>query len=148
MSWLGVAVEISQQLRTFLDAVQPAKRRRDAETLLALLHEITGEPPVLRGTIIGFGSYHYRYESGREGDAAAAAFAPRKAATTVYLMDGIGAHATALEQLGPHTSGVGCLYLKDLEQVDLTVLEGIVRASYATLTSGSFGQRAREGTDS
>jgi len=143
-----VTVQISQELRTFLDSVEPAKRRRDAETLLALFHEITGEPAVLQGKLVGFGTYHYRYESGREGDAAAAAFAPRKAATTVYLMDGISSHTTDLEQLGPHTTGVGCLYLKDLEQVDLAVLERIVRASYDTLRSGSYGLRARDGAES
>ena len=140
-------METSPELRTFLDAVEPAKRRRDSETLLALFHEITGQPPVLQGTVVAFGSYHYRYASGREGDAAAAGFAPRKAAMSVYLMDGIGAHSADLAQLGPHTSGVGCLYLKDLEQIDLAVLERIVRASYETLTSGTYGQRARDGTE-
>ena len=98
--------------------------------------------------MVGFGSYHYRYDSGREGDAAAAGFAPRKTATTVYLMDGVAAHTSDLAQLGPHTSGVGCLYLKDVEQIDLSVLERIVRASYRTLTSGSYGLRARDGTES
>ena len=109
----------TQELARFLAAVTPAKRRRDAHTMLALMERVTGVEPVLWGTAIGFGSYHYRYESGREGDAAAAAFAPRKAATVVYLMDGVGAHEHELGRLGPHTTGVGCLYLKDLEQVDL-----------------------------
>jgi len=130
-----------------LDSVAPAKRRRDAETLLVLMREVTGEPPVRHGTAIGFGSYHYRYDSGREGDAPAAGFAPRKAATSIYLMDGVGSHATELARLGPHTTGVGCLYVKDLEQVDLAVLERILRASYRTLTAGTFGQRAREGRE-
>ena len=135
----------TQELARFLAAVTPAKRRRDAHTMLALMERVTGVEPVLWGTAIGFGSYHYRYESGREGDAAAAAFAPRKAATVVYLMDGVGAHEHELGRLGPHTAGVGCLYLKDLEQVDLKVLERIVATSWRTLTRDTYTLRAREG---
>lgn len=125
-------------VRTYLEGVTPARRRADAETLLELMSRVTGEQPRLHGTIIGFGSYHYRYESGREGDSAAAAFAPRKPATVVYLSDGISAHTDRLERLGPHTTGVGCLYLKDLSAVDLGVLEEIVAASYRTLSQGTF----------
>lgn len=136
--------EVSKDVRTFVDAVVPQKRRRDAETLLEVMGRATGEPPRLDGTVIGFGRYHYTYASGREGDAAAAAFAPRKAATTVYLMDGVGAHEAKLKRLGPHTTGVGCLYLKDLGANDLGVLEEIVAESYRTLTAGTYGLRARE----
>lgn len=126
----------------FLAQVAPAKRRRDAETLIPLMQNATGEDPVLGGSIIGFGSYHYRYASGREGDSIAAGFAPRKVATTIYLMDGVAAHADDLTRLGPHTTGVGCLYVKDLEECDLDVLRTIVARSYRTLTSGVFGDRA------
>lgn len=87
------------------------------------------------GTIVGFGQYHYKYASGREGDTHAAGFAARKTATTAYLMDGLEAHAELLEQLGPHTTGRGCLYMKDLTAVDLEVLETIVSRSYSTLTA-------------
>ncbi len=128
----------------FVDAVTPAVRRRDARTLLGLLREVTGVEPELRGTIVGFGSYHYRYDSGREGEAAAASFSPRKAATTIYLMDGIAAHEEDLAGLGPHTHGVGCLYVKDLERVDLEVLERILRKSWRTLTASTYPQGARE----
>ncbi|MPV35689.1 DUF1801 domain-containing protein [Georgenia subflava] len=132
----------------FLDGVTPAKRARDARTLVELFQRVTGLEPELHGTIVGFGTYHYRYDSGREGDAAASAFAPRKAATSIYLPDGVGAHATALGQLGPHTTGVGCLYIKDLEQVDLAVLEGILAESFARVSAGShYTQRAREGSE-
>jgi hypothetical protein len=140
-------MRVPDDVRAFLDGVTPATRKRDAEVLLDLMGDITGEAPELHGTMVGFGTYHYKYDSGREGDAAAASFAPRKAAMTVYLMDGVAAHASDLDRLGPHTSGVGCLYIKDLERVDLGVLERIVRRSYATLTSGTFGSRAREGTE-
>ncbi|GHH65150.1 DUF1801 domain-containing protein [Promicromonospora soli] len=129
----------------YLDAVTPAVRRRDAHTLRDLMERVTGEAPRMFGTsVIGFGEYHYEYASGHSGDAPAASFSPRKAASTVYLPDGIGAHEDLLARLGPHTTGVGCLYLKDLETVDLAVLEEILRRSWATVTAGTFGQRARE----
>ena len=128
----------------FLARVTPAGRRRDAEALLRVYARATGLEPQLWGTIIGFGQYHYRYASGREGDGPAAGFAPRKTATSIYLADGIGAHATLLPQLGPCTTGQGCLYLKDLSLIDLGVLEQIVRASYTTLTAGTYTLRARD----
>jgi Domain of unknown function (DU1801) len=138
--------DVSDPVRTYLDGVTPEKRRRDAEKLLELMSRVTGEPPQLWGSIIGFGQYHYKYESGREGDVAAASFAPRKAATTIYLVDGIGRYDEQLKQLGPHTTGVGCLYIKDLDKVDLSVLEDIVAESYRTLTKATYKLRAREGT--
>lgn len=133
-------------VQAFLDGVTDPVRRRDAETLLELMGRVSGEAAYLWGaSIVGFGTYHYRYESGRQGDAPAASFSPRKAATTIYLPDGVGAHADALDRLGPHTTGVGCLYVKNLADVDLSVLEAIVARSYATVTAGTFGQRARDG---
>lgn len=130
----------------YVAAVAHPVRRRDAETLLGLMARATGQEPRMFGaSMVGFGEYHYRYASGHEGDSPAAAFSPRKAATTVYLADGVDAHGDALERLGPHTTGVGCLYLKDLDAVDLAVLEDVVRRSYATVTAGTFGQRARDG---
>ncbi|GAA4372422.1 DUF1801 domain-containing protein [Agromyces bauzanensis] len=133
-------------VREFLDRVEHPVRRRDAETMLELMTRVTGQPAKMWGpSIVGFGSYHYRYASGREGDAPAAGFSPRKPATTIYLNDGIAAHAALIERLGPHTTGVGCLYLKSLDAIDLAALEEIVAASYRTLTSGTFGQRARDG---
>ncbi len=132
-------------VRAFLEGVRSPARRRDAEILLDLMGRTTGEPPRMWGaSIVGFGRYHYKYASGREGDGPAASFSPRKTATTIYLPDGVGSHAERLERLGPHTTGVGCLYLKDLAAVDLAVLEQIVGDSYRTLTSGTYGQRARE----
>lgn len=130
----------------FLAQVTPARRRRDAETLVALMREVTGlEPEMWNAGIIGFGDYHYRYESGREGDAGAAGFAPRKAATVIYLPDGLGHYGEELARLGPHKAAVGCLYVTDLEKVDLAVLRAILEASFARLTAGTHTQRAREG---
>jgi hypothetical protein len=141
-------VELDEDVRRHLDGVTHATRRRDAETLLTLLHRVTGENPRMWATVIGFGEYHYRYASGREGDAPAAGFAPRKAASTIYLPDGVAAHAADLARLGPHTTGVGCLYVKDLDDVDLAVLERIVTSSFASVRDGTYTHRAREGTES
>jgi Domain of unknown function (DU1801) len=131
----------------YLDAISSPMRRRDAETMIELVRRATGEAPRMWGSIVGFGTYHYKYASGREGDAPAAGFAARKAATTVYVSDGVGAHGELLARLGPHTTGVGCIYLKDLTAVDVDVLERIVATSYATLTTGTYTKRAREGGD-
>jgi hypothetical protein len=137
--------ELDGDVAEYLDRVVPARRQRDARTMVTLMARATGQPPRLWGTIVGFGAYHYRYASGREGEAAAAGFAARKNALSVYVTDGVDAHADLLERLGPHRSGVSCIYLKDLEQNDLAVLEQIVARSYVTLTAGTYGLRARDG---
>ncbi|MGE3619954.1 MAG: DUF1801 domain-containing protein [Acidimicrobiia bacterium] len=137
--------DVDADLERFLEGVAPARRQRDARTMVGLMARATGRPPVLVGSIVGFGSYDYRYPSGREGTGPAAAFAPRRNALVVYLVDGIGSHAEALARLGPHETGVGCVYLEDLDALDLAVLEEIVARSYATLTAGTYTLRAREG---
>lgn len=115
----------------FLAAVQPERRRRDSLRARDLLERITGERAVLWGpSIVGFGSTHYRYASGREGDWPPVAFAPRKTALTLYLMDGLEAHADDLATLGPHTVGTGCLYVKDLDAVDQPTLDRILTRSW------------------
>ncbi|WGW11987.1 DUF1801 domain-containing protein [Saxibacter everestensis] len=129
----------------FLAGVTPKKRQTDAEQLIALMSTVTGEAPQLWGTVIGFGQYHYKYKSGREGDAPAAGFSPRKAATTIYLPDGVGPYSSQLQQLGPHTTGVGCVYIKDLQTIDLGLLEAIITESYRAMTSGTNALRARDG---
>jgi Domain of unknown function (DU1801) len=130
---------------TYIERVTPEKRQRDAERLLELMTRVTGETSRLWGSVIGFGQYHYKYASGREGDAPAAGFAPRKSATVIYLADGIGRHEKQLRELGPHTTGVGCLYLKDLNKIDISVLESIVVESYGTVTADTYTLRAPEG---
>lgn len=119
----------------------PAVRQRDAETLVSLLGEISGREPQLWGTIIGFGSCHYRYPTGNEGDMPVLAFSPRKASSTIYL-DRAEWHGEDLAKLGPHTSSVSCLYIKDLEKVDLEVLRGILEKVLAW-TEGGGDERAR-----
>jgi hypothetical protein len=130
----------------FIAGVAPEKRRRDAETMVELLRDITGREPELWGTIVGFGSCHYRYPTGTEGDVPIAAFAPRRQATTVYLLDA-GAHAEELADLGPHETGAGCLYLKDLEKVDLAVLRGVIAADYRRVLDGDTGSATYTVTD-
>ena len=142
------SADAAAAVRPFIDAVPNPTRRRDAETLLELMSRVTGEPPRMWfRSIVGFGQYHYQYASGREGDACAAGFSPRKSATTIYLAPGVGAYAEQLERLGTHSTGVGCLYIKDLRNVDLAVLEAIVADSYRAVTSGTFGHRAHESSE-
>jgi hypothetical protein len=113
-----------------------SRRRRDAETLLELMTRVTGESPRLWSSVIGFGQYHYKYASGREGDAPAVGFAPRRAAaTSIYLPDGVGRYDEQLKQLGVHRTGVGCLYITDLDKIDLTVMEAIIAEWYRTVTA-------------
>ena len=135
---------MDEDVRAHLETVASPKRRRDADTLVALMERVTDEQPRLWATVVGFGQYHYRYASGREGDAPAAGFAPRKAASTVYVPDGVGGHSDLLEKLGPHSTGVGCIYIKDLQDVELGVLEAIVTRSYAAVTAGTYAHRARD----
>ena len=91
------------------------QRQAEARQCIAIMQEITGQPPVMWGpSIIGFGSYHYKYESGREGDAPAVSFSPRKANLVIYLADNASRYETLLEKLGPHTTGTACLYIKRL----------------------------------
>jgi hypothetical protein len=115
----------------FLKAVPDEKRRADAHALLELMSSVTGEPPVMWGpSIVGFGSYHYRYESGRTGDSPLAGFSPRKANLVVYLVGGYEQrYPKLLEQLGPHKTGKSCLYLKRLGDVDLDVLRQLIERS-------------------
>jgi Domain of unknown function (DU1801) len=115
----------------FIDAVPNETRRSDARALCELMSSVTGEPPVMWGpSIVGFGSYHYRYESGRTGDAPVAGLSPRKANLVVYLVGGFeDRYAKLLDRLGPHTTGKACLYLKRLADVDLDVLRQLVERS-------------------
>jgi len=132
----GTTVPTTADVDAFVAAVPDDVRRRDAGTMLDLMQRATGQPPVMWGpSIVGFGSYHYVYDSGREGDASAVGFSPRKTSTTVYFADGFDQYGDDLARLGPHSLGRSCLYLKDLAKVDLGVLEGMVRRSYAVTTT-------------
>jgi Domain of unknown function (DU1801) len=111
----------------FIDALTDETRRADAKALVKLMQSATGEKPKMWGpSIIGFGNYHYKYESGREGDMPVAGFSPRKAATVLYGMIGFTGAEEILAKLGKHTTGKGCLYIKKLADVDQDVLESLV----------------------
>lgn len=117
---------------TFLDAVEGDQRREDCRTLVALMGRITGKPAVMWGAgIVGFDSYHYRYESGREGDWAVTGFSPRKGDISIYLIASGANQAELLSRLGRHKMGKACLYVRRLADIDLAVLEQLVAASVA-----------------
>src|SRR5690606_18652245 len=116
----------------FIAGVENATRRADAERLVEIMREITGEEPVMWGqSIIGFGSYHYRYESGREGDAPLIGFSPRKASLVVYLVADYEQRCPeALAKLGTYKRGKTCLYLTRHDRVDEDVLRYLIKDSY------------------
>ena len=116
----------------FIDAIADSTKRADAKALVKLIGNAAGEKPKMWGaSIIGFGSCHYRYDSGREGDMPLIGFSPRKAATVLYNMIGSGDSKALLAKLGKHTTGKGCLYIKKLADVDQQVLEAMVVKSLA-----------------
>jgi hypothetical protein len=117
---------------TFIDALTDPVRRSDAKALIKLMQNAAGEKPRMWGpSIIGFGSYHYKYESGREGDAPVIALSPRKAATVLYGVTGFGEASALLAKLGKHSTGKGCLYIKKLADVDQHILETLIVKSLA-----------------
>jgi hypothetical protein len=118
----------------FVNAIADDSRRADAKNLVKLMQVATGDKPKMWGTsIIGFGSYHYVYDSGREGDMPLVGFSPRKAATVLYLGLGAGGSESLLAKLGKHTTGKGCLYIKKLADVDQKVLQNLVAKSMTTM---------------
>jgi hypothetical protein len=119
----------SQNVADFISAVQHPTRRADAETLDALFRKITGWEPKLWGpTIIGYGQYHYTYESGHSGDAIATGFSPRKANLVLYIMPGYADFQPILDRIGKYKLGKSCLYINKLADVDLDVVAEIIRA--------------------
>jgi hypothetical protein len=121
----------------YVDALTDPTQRSDAKELIQLMQRASGEKPKLWGaSIVGFGSYHYRYDSGREGDVPLISFSPRKAALVLYsMLDHRDAEAL-LAKLGKHTTGKGCLYIKKLADVDRTVLETLIRNATARTRPG------------
>lgn len=117
----------------FLEAA-PAARQADARSLCALMEQASGQKPVMWGTsIIGFGRYHYRYDSGREGEAPRIGFSPRSTALVLYLPDDVVGNGDLLSRLGKHKTGKGCLYITKLSDVDETVLANVIAASLAEM---------------
>ena len=119
-----------QSVAAFIAALPDPAKRADAKALVKLMQSATAEKPKLWGpSIIGFGSYHYKYESGHEGDMPLVAFSPRKPATVLYNLGGFTGSDALRARLGKHTAGKGCLYIKKLAEVDPKVLKLLIRKS-------------------
>lgn len=121
----------------FLSSIEDPQRRQDARTVMALMQKITGERPRMWGTsIIGYGSYRYRYASGQEGDWPLTGLSPRKQALTLYIMSGFQGSESLMKKLGKYRTGKACLYVKRLEDVDLETLEQLIAKSVRHKRSG------------
>jgi len=115
----------------FLNGVTPDRRREDGLVLLDIMRRITGHEPKMWGpSIIGFGRYHYRYDSGHEGDSFLTGFSPRKQALTIYIMPGFSAYADLMDRLGKYKTGRSCLYVTKLDNVDIAVLELLIEGAF------------------
>ncbi|MHA3840812.1 DUF1801 domain-containing protein [Sphingomonas aestuarii] len=118
----------------FIAAAEPPQRSEDAKLVRATMERLSGEPAAMWGpSIIGFGSCHYKYESGREGDMPRIGFSPRKAELVFYLSDEFPEHADLMARLGKHRTGKSCLYVKRLSDIDMGVLEQLIAASLADM---------------
>lgn len=118
-----------QSVESFLDSVEDERKRVDSYTLLQLIGEVTGDKPVMWGSsIVGFGTYHYKYASGREGDFMVTGFSPRKRNLTIYVMPGFDQYAQMLSRLGKYKTGRSCLYVNKLADIDMDVLRELLTA--------------------
>jgi hypothetical protein len=124
-----------QNVEQFLNTIEDERKRKDSFALLELMKQVTGmEPKMWGSSIVGFGSYHYKYESGREGDMILAGFSPRKQNLTIYNMGGFEQYDDLLKKLGKYTLGKGCLYIKRLDDIDLPTLTSLIEESFKRKT--------------
>ena len=124
----------------FLNSVPDEKKREDSFAINQLMKEVTGEEPSMWGdSIVGFGSYRYKYASGREGEWPVTGFSPRKQSLTLYIMDGFEDYDSLLESLGKYKTGKSCLYINKLEDVDLPTLRNLIERSVAYVAKRSDG---------
>ncbi|CAN1562470.1 Domain of unknown function DUF1801 [Sphingomonadaceae bacterium] len=124
------------RVEDFVTGIADENQRADARSLIALMTRLSGEPATMWGpSIIGFGRYRYRYNSGREGEMCRIGFSPRKGQTVLYLIDGFKGHAELMAKLGKHKTGKSCLYVKRLSDIDLVVLEDMCRSSLAYMAA-------------
>ena len=125
-------------VKAFLNSVTDDRKRQEGFAILEMMKQVTGlEPEMWGDSIVGFGSYHYRYASGREGDWFLTGFSPRAQNLTLYIMAGFDDYDGLLKQLGRHSTGKSCLYIKKLEDVDLEVLKKLVRKSVAHMSQSN-----------
>jgi hypothetical protein len=121
-------------VKDFLNQIEDEERRHDCFAVAKIMEEITGEKPKMWGpSIVGFGTYHYKYASGREGDWPVAGFSPRKKDLTLYIMMGFEKHSELMQQLGKHSSSKSCLYIKRLSDIHLPTLKKLIKGSVKEL---------------
>ena len=117
-------------VKEFLNQIPDEERRKDCLAVAKIMQEITGSKPKMWGpSIVGFGSYHYKYNSGREGDWMITGFSPRKKDLTLYIMMGFEKHPELMKQLGKYSTGKSCLYIKRLSDIDVPTLKKLIKAS-------------------
>lgn len=120
----------NESVKEFLNKVPDEGRREDCFAVAKIMEEITGEKPKMWGpSIVGFGTYHYKYESGREGDWPVTAFSPRKKDLTLYIMPGFDKHDELMKELGKHSRGKSCLYIKRLSDIHIPTLKKLIKES-------------------
>ena len=126
----------NRNVQAFINTISKDTRRRDCSTLLQLFEQVTKQQAVMWGEkIIGFGSYHYKYTSGREGDWLLTGFAPGKQQLSIYIMNGFDTYQALLQKLGKHRTGKSCLYINKLADIDIAILEQILQRSVADMRS-------------
>ncbi len=131
----GLKDDGMDELTTFIDAIDNKTKQNDSRELISLLANASGYLPSLQGSIIGFGRYHYKYDSGREGDCAVIGFSPRKHNIAIYIMPGFANNQQLLARLGKHKLGKSCLYINKLADIDLAVLKEIAQLSVKEMQS-------------
>lgn len=123
--------ENNASVKAFLNAIENDQKRKDCKAINKMMKTITGKSPKMWGTsIVGFDSYHYKYDSGREGDWYITGFSPRKQNITVYIMSGFPRHQELVDQLGKYKTGRSCLYFKKLSDINLEVFQELVETSF------------------
>ena len=125
---------MNKRLKEFISQIESSVKRKDSNSLIKIMEEESGFKAVLHGKIIGFGLYHYKYESGREGDGIVTGFSPGKQNITIYIMPGFSEYEKELEILGKHRTGKSCLYINNLAEVDEKILRKIIRNSVAVMS--------------
>ena len=128
MAYEAKTKKTEQSVDSYLEAIADPSVKEDCKTLIGLMQKVSGHPPKMWGpSIIGFGSYHYKYDSGHEGDICMVGFSPRKSNLSLYVLAGAPGQTDLLQKLGKHKAGKGCLYVKKLEDVDQDVLESLIK---------------------
>jgi hypothetical protein len=134
----------NESVKDFLDRIPEAERREDCFAIAKIMEEVTGEKPKMWGpSIVGFGTYHYKYASGREGDWPVTGFSPRKKDLTVYIMMGFEKHDEMMRKLGKHSVGKSCLYIKRLSEIHVPTLKKLIKTSVKELKDYTKAQAAK-----